>query len=242
MGAVSGAVIDAGGDVTGITPMAMVAAGGEVDQRNGSRGAHVKLQETGREKVRPPRSRGMFVARRLREGCGTGRICEWTARAGGQRLTRGRQIVVNSMHERKAEMAKQSCAFVALPGGFGTFEEVLEVVCWTQIGLHSKRASLLPPPCARSRSTAVLVLNVRGFYNPLRELVRSAIRDGFILERNEGLLRFVDGPEDLEEHASFDWGKAALETLDAWQSVQVTHYYNWKVRKEGEEGDELDNA
>lgn len=43
------------------------------------------------------------------------------------------------MHERKAEMAKRSCAFVALPGGFGTFEEVLEVACWTQIGIHNKR-------------------------------------------------------------------------------------------------------
>lgn len=69
------------------------------------------------------------------------------------------EIVVNSMHERKAEMARRSCGFVGLPGGYGTYEEVraglssylslvlrertvlqvLEVVCWSQIGIHSKR-------------------------------------------------------------------------------------------------------
>lgn len=55
MGAVSGAVLDAGGDVTGVTPYAMVAAGGEADQKSGARGAHVQLKETGREKVRRQR-------------------------------------------------------------------------------------------------------------------------------------------------------------------------------------------
>lgn len=49
------------------------------------------------------------------------------------------QVIVGSMHERKVEMAKRSCAFVGLPGGFGTFEEVLEAVTWTQIGIHDKR-------------------------------------------------------------------------------------------------------
>lgn len=49
------------------------------------------------------------------------------------------KITVTSMHERKVEMAKRSCGFVGLPGGFGTFEEVMEVTTWTQIGIHSKR-------------------------------------------------------------------------------------------------------
>ena len=43
------------------------------------------------------------------------------------------------MHERKAEMARRSCGFIGLPGGYGTFEEVLEVVCWSQVGIHHKR-------------------------------------------------------------------------------------------------------
>ena len=43
------------------------------------------------------------------------------------------------MHERKIEMARRSCGFIGLPGGYGTFEEVLEVTTWTQLGIHSKR-------------------------------------------------------------------------------------------------------
>src|SRR5205085_10209383 len=59
--------------------------------------------------------------------------------------------VVNSMHERKAIMAQLSDAFIAMPGGFGTFEEFCEVVTWTQIGLHRKSCGLL---------------NVGGYYDP----------------------------------------------------------------------------
>ncbi|EJF62650.1 hypothetical protein BD309DRAFT_984780 [Dichomitus squalens] len=180
MGAVSGAVLDAGGQVTGVVPYAMVAAGGEVEQTKGTHTPHVQLKEKGREKAEV--------------------------------------VVVNSMHERKAEMAKRSCAFFGLPGGFGTFEEVLEVVCWSQIGIHSK---------------PVLVLNVLGFWDPLRDLVKNGIRSGFILEKNEKLLRFVEGPEDHAEHESFDWGKAAVEALETWEGVAASHYYNWHLRKDG---------
>ncbi|PIL30573.1 hypothetical protein GSI_07273 [Ganoderma sinense ZZ0214-1] len=128
------------------------------------------------------------------------------------------KVVVNSMHERKAEMAKRSCAFIGLPGGYGTFEEVLEVVCWSQIGIHRK---------------PVLVLNVHGYWNPLRELVRNGIKSGFILEKNEQLLRFVEGPKDHAEHENFDWGKAAVEALDTWENIASSHFYNWHLRKDG---------
>ncbi|OSD02013.1 hypothetical protein PYCCODRAFT_1435695 [Trametes coccinea BRFM310] len=180
MGAVSGAVLEHGGEVTGVTPYAMVAAGGEVDQSQGIHKPHIQLKEKGREKVET--------------------------------------IVVNSMHERKAEMAKRSCGFIGLPGGYGTFEEVLEVACWSQVGIHSK---------------PVIVLNVRGFWNPLRELIRNGIREGFIVAKNEQLVQFVEGPEDHAEHETFDWGKAAMETLDHWQGVQASHFYNWHLRKDG---------
>ena len=69
------------------------------------------------------------------------------------------------MHERKAMMADLSDAFIAAPGGFGTFEELCEVVTWTQLGLHRKRCGLL---------------NVAGFYDPLLQLVARAVEDGFI--------------------------------------------------------------
>ncbi|KAI0781391.1 hypothetical protein BD413DRAFT_505009 [Trametes elegans] len=186
MGAVSGAVLDAGGDVTGVTPFAMIAAGGEIDQSKGIHQPHIQLKEKGREKAE--------------------------------------MIVVNSMHERKAEMAKRSCAFIGLPGGYGTFEEVLEVVCWSQVGIHGK---------------PVLVVNVRNFWDPLRELIRNGIREGFILPKNEQLVRFVEGPADHAEHETFDWGKATMDTLDEWQGVAASHFYNWHLRKDGKTEDDL---
>lgn len=73
--------------------------------------------------------------------------------------------IVASMHERKAMMAELADAFIALPGGFGTFEEFCEVVTWTQLGLHRKRCGLL---------------NVLGFYSPLLAQFDRAVEDGFI--------------------------------------------------------------
>jgi uncharacterized protein (TIGR00730 family) len=73
--------------------------------------------------------------------------------------------VVASMHERKALMAQLADAFVALPGGFGTFEEFCEATTWTQLGLHRK-------PCG--------LLNVDGYYDPLLQLFDHATAEGFI--------------------------------------------------------------
>ena len=80
-----------------------------------------------------------------------------------QRLTR--LHVVGSMHERKAMMADLSDAFVALPGGFGTYEEFFEAVTWTQLGVHKK-------PCG--------LLNVSGFYDPVIQFLDHAVREQFI--------------------------------------------------------------
>jgi uncharacterized protein (TIGR00730 family) len=73
--------------------------------------------------------------------------------------------VVDSMHTRKAMMADLADAFVAMPGGVGTFEEFFEVVTWTQLGLHRK-------PCG--------LLNSAGFYTPLAAFIDQAVTEGFI--------------------------------------------------------------
>jgi len=73
--------------------------------------------------------------------------------------------IVDSMHTRKAMMADLSDAFVAMPGGVGTFEEFFEAITWTQLGLHRK-------PCA--------LLNVAAFYTPLAIFIDQAVSDGFI--------------------------------------------------------------
>jgi uncharacterized protein (TIGR00730 family) len=90
--------------------------------------------------------------------------------------------VVASMHERKALMASLSDAFIALPGGFGTFEEFCEVVTWTQLGLHRK-------PCG--------LLNVAGYYDPLVGLFDRAVTDGFIRAENRQIVVADSDPDTL---------------------------------------------
>jgi len=81
--------------------------------------------------------------------------------------------IVKSMHERKALMADLSDGFIAMPGGFGTFEEFCEVVTWSQLGIHAK-------PCG--------LLNVEGYYDSLLELFDHAAHEGFLREENRGLV------------------------------------------------------
>jgi uncharacterized protein (TIGR00730 family) len=73
--------------------------------------------------------------------------------------------IVDSMHTRKAMMADLADAFIAMPGGVGTFEEFFEAITWTQLGLHRK-------PCG--------LLNVDGFYTPLAVFIDQAVSEGFI--------------------------------------------------------------
>ena len=73
--------------------------------------------------------------------------------------------VVGTMHERKALMERLADGFIALPGGFGTFEEILEIMTWTQLGLHRKPAGFL---------------NVGGYYDALLSQIRKGLSEGFI--------------------------------------------------------------
>jgi uncharacterized protein (TIGR00730 family) len=90
--------------------------------------------------------------------------------------------VVETMHERKAAMARVADAFVALPGGFGTFEEFCEAVTWTQLGLHRKRCGLL---------------NVAGYYDPLLALFDRAVSDGFLKPQNRAIVASDEDPARL---------------------------------------------
>ena len=82
-------------------------------------------------------------------------------------------VVVRSMHERKAKMAELSDGFIAMPGGYGTFEEFCEIITWAQLGLHRK-------PCG--------ILNVDGYYEPLLKLFDLAVREGFLRPANRELV------------------------------------------------------
>jgi uncharacterized protein (TIGR00730 family) len=92
--------------------------------------------------------------------------------------------VVGSMHERKALMAELADGFVAIPGGIGTLEELIEVYTWSQLGLHRK---------------PIGVLDVRGYYGPLAALLDNAVREGFLSPAHRSALLFAGDPAELLE-------------------------------------------
>jgi uncharacterized protein (TIGR00730 family) len=105
--------------------------------------------------------------------------------------------VVGSMHERKALMAELSDAFVALPGGAGTLEELIEIYTWSQLGLHDKPMG---------------VLNVRGYYDGLAALLDHAVHEGFLREQHRAAMHIAETPEEL------------LEAFDGWAPTKVAKW------------------
>jgi uncharacterized protein (TIGR00730 family) len=99
--------------------------------------------------------------------------------------------VVESMHERKALMADLSDAFVALPGGVGTLEELFEVYTWNQLGLHAKPLGLF---------------NVRGYFDGLVRFLDHAVEERFITRENRAMLLVSEQLDEL------------IDGLDAWQA------------------------
>ena len=90
--------------------------------------------------------------------------------------------VVASMHERKAVMADLADAFIALPGGIGTLDELTEVLTWAQLGLHTKPTGLL---------------DVEGYFAPLLEFLDGAVRSRFLQPMHRAMLLVDDDPERL---------------------------------------------
>ena len=91
-------------------------------------------------------------------------------------------ILVNTMHERKTRMNELSDGVIALPGGFGTLEELFEILTWGQLGLHRKPAGLL---------------NINGFYDSLKILTKTMVENGFLNEANRKMLLISDDIENL---------------------------------------------
>ena len=93
-------------------------------------------------------------------------------------------IVVESMHQRKAVMNELSDGAVALPGGFGTMEELFEILTWAQLGLHAKPIGML---------------NTHGFYDPLLDMIQRMTSEKFLNPLFQKLLLVSDDMEDLLE-------------------------------------------
>lgn len=98
--------------------------------------------------------------------------------------------VVGSMHERKATMGALADAFIALPGGLGTLEEILEVLTWAQLGIHGKPVGLL---------------NACGYWDRLADMLAHAVGEGFVRPQHARLLLVGDSPAEL------------LDRFEAWR-------------------------
>lgn len=110
--------------------------------------------------------------------------------------------VVNSMHERKQLMSDRADAFVAMPGGMGTYEELCEVLTWIQLGIHAK-------PCG--------LLNVRGFYDHFTRFLDHAVEERFLRPEHRDILVTDTEPGAL------------LDRLRQWQPPRVE---KWMDRRE----------
>jgi uncharacterized protein (TIGR00730 family) len=111
--------------------------------------------------------------------------------------------LVNSMHDRKALMAQRADAFIAMPGGFGTFDELFEIVTWGQLGLHTKPMGLL---------------DVGGYFQPLLAMIRRGVEDGFIPQAHEHPFAVSPSPSEL------------LDRLQAGPTLKATE--KWLRRAE----------
>jgi len=108
--------------------------------------------------------------------------------------------LVDSMHERKAMMVEISHAFVALPGGFGTLEELFEVLTWAQIGLHQRPVGLL---------------NAQAYFAPLLEWMEHAAAEGFIYPEHRSLYVSANEPDALLDRLN---GFERPEGLERWMT------------------------
>lgn len=91
-------------------------------------------------------------------------------------------IRTETMHERKEMMARMSDVAIALPGGCGTFEELLEIITWKQLGLYQK---------------PVIILNTNNYYTPLLDLFRHAVDEKFMREEHLQLWHVAETPEEV---------------------------------------------
>src|ERR1700683_2397016 len=125
------------------------------------------------------------------------RHAEGTGREGDRAPGLTELRVVESMHERKALMADLADALVAMPGGYGTWEEFCEVLTWSQLGLQRK---------------ACAVLNVSGYYVPLLEMADQAVEQGFVRDAHRELLRADNDPGRLLDRLT----SCTVPVVDKW--------------------------
>ena len=119
-------------------------------------------------------------------GTVTGVIPRFMVEQGWHHTGLTRLIETETMHERKELMAKMADAVIALPGGCGTMEELLEIITWKQLGLY------LNP---------IIILNVDGYYDPLLDMLHKAVDEHFMRPQHTGIWRVATTPDQAVEMA-----------------------------------------
>lgn len=112
--------------------------------------------------------------------------------------------VVHTMHERKSLMVELADGFIAMPGGFGTFDELFETITWAQLGIHAK---------------PIGVLNVAGYFDPFLAVVERAVSEGFVLAKYRQLIQVSTDVEELLNRLS---QHEPLEGLVKWLDLRET--------------------
>lgn len=124
--------------------------------------------------------------------------------------TVGEVRTVSDMHERKAVMAREADAFIALPGGYGTMEELLEMITWAQLGIHRKPVALL---------------NVDGYYNSLLALFDNGVQEGFIKPSARHIVLSAPTAKELmtkmEQYTPF---REHVASHESWHMEQLGNY------------------
>lgn len=106
-------------------------------------------------------------------------------------------VTTPDMHSRKEIMADRADAAVALPGGCGTFEELLEIITWKQLGLFHK---------------PIIILNINNYYSPLIEMLNKAIEEGFMKPSHSTIWHECTTPDEAVEYLKSDIKEATLES------------------------------
>lgn len=131
--------------------------------------------------------------------------------------TVGEVRTVSDMHERKAAMAQESDAFIALPGGYGTMEELMEMITWAQLGIHKKPVGLL---------------NVDGYYNCLLALFDNGVEEGFIKPAARHIIVAAPTPDELlMKMEQYTPSHEHVAPHESWHLEQLGHYPGQEVEK-----------
>ncbi len=108
-------------------------------------------------------------------------------------------VFVETMHERKHKMLEKTDGLIALPGGTGTLEELLEAITWKRLGLYTK---------------PIVILNSNNYYDPLKEMLERCISENFMNEKHREMWEFVDDPKNVIE---------AIENAPLWDSKAIEY-------------------